>query len=97
MDYLLLNLVFTVIAFALAWPLRKSVSRKIAIPAGVILLLVTAVFDNLIVTSGVVAYEESKILGLRIVSAPIEDFGYVIVGVWLIPALWSYFARKPHG
>jgi len=97
MDYLLLNVVFTAIAVALAWPFRKSVSRKIAIPAGLVLLIVTAVFDNVIVASGVVAYEESKILGLRIISAPLEDFGYAIVGVWLIPALWSYFARKTNG
>lgn len=94
MTYLLLNLVFTAIAIFIAWPARKKVSRKVAIPTGLALAAITAIFDNIIVGASVVAYDEGKILGWRLLTAPIEDFGYVIVGVWLIPALWSYFDGK---
>ncbi|MFM6980162.1 MAG: lycopene cyclase domain-containing protein [Micrococcales bacterium] len=94
MNYLLLNFVFTLIAIAIAWPMRKRISRKIAIPTGLALAIITAIFDNIIVGAGIVAYDESKILGWRLLTAPIEDFGYVIVGVWLIPALYRYFEGK---
>jgi lycopene cyclase domain-containing protein len=49
----------------------------------------TAVFDNLIIGSGIVAYDETKILGLKIFLAPIEDFAYTLAAVLMIPAIWN--------
>jgi small toxic polypeptide LdrA/B/C/D len=57
-------------------------------------LLVSLVFDNLIVGLKIVAYDPGKILGIRVPIAPIEDFGYTIVGVILVPVLWNFFGRK---
>jgi lycopene cyclase domain-containing protein len=49
----------------------------------------TAIFDNLIIGSGIVAYDESKIFGLKIFLAPIEDFAYTVAAVMMIPAIWN--------
>jgi lycopene cyclase domain-containing protein len=53
------------------------------------MLILTAVFDNLIVLSGIVAYDESKLIGLKIGLVPIEDFAYTVVAVLLVPAIWK--------
>jgi lycopene cyclase domain-containing protein len=51
--------------------------------------LMTAVFDNLIIGFGIVDYDESKILGLKILLAPIEDFAYTLAAVLMVPAIWN--------
>ncbi|WP_371708699.1 lycopene cyclase domain-containing protein [Nesterenkonia sp. NBAIMH1] len=53
-----------------------------------VLFALTAIFDNVIIGIGLVAYDESVISGLRIGLAPIEDFAYPLAGVILLPALW---------
>ena len=89
MDYLLLNLVFTAIAAVAVWFNRSAVSVKVVAPTFVILALVTLIADNAIVGFGVVDYDASKILGARLGVAPIEDFGYLLVGVFLIPVIFK--------
>jgi lycopene cyclase domain-containing protein len=58
------------------------------------MLLVTAIFDNFIIISGIVAYDENKILGWLIGAAPIEDFAYTLAAVILVPGLWILYGRK---
>lgn len=58
-----------------------------------ILILMTAVFDNLIILAGIVSYDESKISGIKILIAPIEDFAYTLVLVPLIALIQSYFLQ----
>jgi lycopene cyclase domain-containing protein len=53
------------------------------------MLILTAVFDNLIILAGIVGYDETKILGISIGVAPIEDFAYTVVAVLLVPAIWK--------
>lgn len=65
--------------------------RRVLVPAlvGLVVLLgATAVFDNVIVGTGIVAYDPSRILGLRIGVAPVEDFSYAVVAALALPALW---------
>lgn len=54
----------------------------------------TAVFDNVIVGTGIVAYDASRILGLMIGVAPIEDFAYTIAAALLIPAVWILLGKR---
>ena len=71
--------------------------RRVLLPALValvVLVALTAVFDNVIVGSGVVAYDPSKILGVRIGVAPVEDFSYAIVAALALPALWILLDRR---
>jgi lycopene cyclase domain-containing protein len=49
-----------------------------------LMVLSTALFDNLIVLSGIVGYDSSKLSGIYIFKAPIEDFAYSIVVVPLV-------------
>jgi lycopene cyclase domain-containing protein len=59
-----------------------------ALAAVVVLVLLTAVFDNVIVGTGIVGYDPSRILGIRLGVAPIEDFAYAIAAALALPALW---------
>ena len=58
-----------------------------------VLMLMTAVFDNLIILAGIVSYDESKLSGIKILVAPIEDFAYTLVLVPLIALVQSYFLQ----
>lgn len=94
--YILLSGVMTVIGVMLALYISRSkslCSRELFIVMGVLLLL-TAVFDSLIIASGIVAYNSDYILGVYIGTAPIEDFLYTIVVVPLVIALWEYYEKN---
>lgn len=63
-----------------------------------ILLMMTAVFDNVMIGIGLVAYNESLISGAFIGIAPIEDFAYSIAAVVGLPSLWALLDRSgTHG
>lgn len=51
-------------------------------------LATTAVFDNVIIGLGIVAYDPAHLSGVRIGLAPIEDFAYAIAAGLGLPALW---------
>lgn len=59
-----------------------------------VLLVLTAVFDNVLVGTGIVAYDPGRILGLRIGVAPIEDFAYPVAAAVALPALWSLLGPR---
>jgi lycopene cyclase domain-containing protein len=61
--------------------------------AAVVLLVMTIVFDNVIVTLRVVAYDPSLISGAKIGAIPVEDLAYSIGAVLLLPALWVLLDR----
>lgn len=52
------------------------------------LAILTAIFDSVIIGTGLVAYDDQHLLGLIIGLAPIEDFSYPLLCVLLLPALW---------
>lgn len=59
-----------------------------------ILLVLTAVFDNVIVGLGIVAYNTAHLSGIYLGLVPIEDFAYSVAAVLVLPTLWgvlSYF------
>lgn len=94
MTYLLLNGVILAIIIAIACTVRKRIAWRTVLLLMAILLIFTAVFDSLIVGSGIVAYDESKILGAYIAKAPVEDFAYTIAACLLVPYLWERQKRK---
>ena len=98
MTYLLLNLPFLAAAalVAVAAGIARRSPRWRAIGfAAIPLVVLTAVFDNVIVGTGVVAYADDRILGIRLGVAPIEDFSYALAAIVLLPSLWSLLARRP--
>jgi lycopene cyclase domain-containing protein len=56
--------------------------------AAVVLLVTTAVFDNVMIGIGLVDYNPDLISGAFVGIAPLEDFAYAIAAVVLLPSLW---------
>lgn len=48
----------------------------------------TAVFDSLMIATGLFTYSPDRISGVRIGLAPIEDFAYPIAAALVCTALW---------
>lgn len=94
MTYLFLNLAFMVPVLALAFAMRRYLPiREIGLLA-VVLLVMTAIFDNFIVGSGIVDYDPELISGIRIGFAPIEDFFYTLAAIVIIPSLWNWLRSR---
>ena len=88
MNYLALNSVF--IGISLLALLLVPKNRWPAYLVGLLpMLLLTAIFDNAIIASGIVAYDPTKISGVMLGVAPIEDFAYTIATVAIVPSVWS--------
>ena len=92
MTYLLLCITFTLpVAAWTLWLIRsKRVSARVVVSSTLTLAAVAVIGDNFIVSTGIVAYDETKILGLRIINAPIEDFFYALIAVLLVATLWKH-------
>jgi len=86
--YFLIPLVILMITFR--WLIRW---RRLCFTV-VALLLLTAVFDNFIIASGIVAYDPSLLSGVFIGFAPIEDFAYSLMAAVLIPMTWWWLGSR---
>ncbi|GAA2903212.1 lycopene cyclase domain-containing protein [Microbacterium esteraromaticum] len=97
MSYVLLCAAFLVAAAGIALVVRRRTRMPspaaLAVAAGALLLL-TAVFDNVMIAVGLFDYSSAHISGIRIGEAPIEDFAYPLAAVILLPALWSRLRGK---
>lgn len=91
--YLLVNCLFAAVTFLLLKVRPHKPSRKWWVVLGVLLVL-TAVFDSMLVYFSFIDYSPDKILGIRIGFAPIEDFFYAIYSAILVPLLWNRFGEK---
>lgn len=93
MNYLALNAIF--ISISLLALLLVPKNRWPAYLVGLVpMLLLTAIFDNLIVASGIVAYDPTKISGVMLGVVPIEDFAYTIAAVAIVPSVWSAMINR---
>ena len=94
MTYSILNAIFLAIAASSALAILRGKQwltvAKVLLP----MLLLTTVFDNLIIASGIVAYEPNNISGIKIGLAPIEDFGYTIAAALLMPTIWFFVEKR---
>jgi lycopene cyclase domain-containing protein len=92
MTYWALNAVFlgavAVVAVAAVVSRRPPRWLAVLIAAGGLLVL-TAVFDNVMIGVGLVGYNRSLIAGAFIGHAPLEDFAYPVGAVILLPSLWA--------
>ncbi len=98
MTYTLLNVIFLLVValVAIAAVVARRAPRWRAVGlAAVLLLALTAIFDNLIIGTGLVAYDDSLISGVRIGLAPIEDFAYTVAALVLMPSVWELLHRTP--
>jgi len=62
--------------------------------AAAALLVLTAVFDSVMIAAGLFAYADGTRLGPVVGLAPVEDFAYPIAAVLLVPAVWTLARRR---
>ena len=53
------------------------------------LLVLTAVFDSLMIAADLFRYDTDALLGPRVLRVPVEDFAWPLVAVLGLPALWE--------
>jgi lycopene cyclase domain-containing protein len=98
--YWMLNLPFLAVAAVVgvaAVLARRSPSWRGVGLAAIVVLILTAVFDNVLVGTGIVGYDPALISGAKIGVAPLEDFAYAIAGLILLPSLWSLLTPRKAG
>ena len=89
MSYGELNFIFIAISIVATW-IIKSKFRCFTTPVVALpMLVLTAVFDNLIILAGIVDYDQTKLLGINVGVVPIEDFAYTVVAIVLVPTIWK--------
>ena len=97
MTYWALNAIFLAlvgcVAITAALARRSPRWASVAL-AAIVVVTMTAVFDNVMVGISLVGYDRTRISGVFVGVAPIEDFAYAIAAVVLLPSLWTLLASK---
>jgi len=96
-SYWALNAIFLAVvgAVALASLLaRRSPRWKAVALTGVLVVLLTAVFDNVMIALGLFGYNPANISGAFLGLAPLEDFSYAVAAVVLLPSLWHLLEKR---
>lgn len=97
MTYLLLALPFVAGAgvLALVAARRASRSARLALVIGLaIVLVLTVVFDSIMIAVGLFTFPDEHLLGIRIGLAPIEDLLYAAVAVLVVWSLWHLMPAR---
>lgn len=94
MTYLSLNTYFLAILIGFYFISGAFKNFKLHLHTFGAMLIGTAIFDNAIIGAGLVAYDESKILGIKIFLAPIEDFAYSIAAVLLATSIAALMKKQ---
>lgn len=93
MTYPLIVVPFAVLtaAVTLASARRPGFGRRMAASgvAAALLVVLTAIFDNLMIAAGLFTYPSEHLSGLQIGLAPLEDFSYAVCAAFLVPAVFS--------
>jgi len=92
MTYWALNAIFLAVAAVVvgaAIASRRAPKWTMVLGALAIVLVMTAIFDNVMIGVGLVGYDSALISGAFIGIAPLEDFAYAVAAVVLLPSLWA--------
>lgn len=98
MTYTLIVVPFVVITLivTLATARRPRFRERMASAALTALVLVglTLVFDNLMITVDLFSYPQEHLSGLKLGLAPIEDFAYPLCAAFLVPSLFTLLSPR---
>ncbi|WP_336854193.1 hypothetical protein [Sinomonas albida] len=78
-------------------PQFQSYSARLwgpVLAGGLCLLVLTAIFDNVMIALGLFAYRAGSLSGMMLGRAPLEDFAYPVAAAVLLPVLWSWQRRS---
>lgn len=99
MTYALLVIPFALVtaAVTLATVRRPRFGPRMAVSGitAVALIALTAIFDNVMIASGLFTYPAEHLSGLRVGLAPLEDFSYAVCAAFLVPAVHELLRRRP--
>lgn len=94
-SYLILSMSLILVSVLLFVRLRlRIVNPKILVILTIIMLIMMLFFDTYLTSLPIVMYNNSLTLGIKIGSIPIEDFGYLVAVIILIPALYEKFNEE---
>lgn len=95
--YLILGCVFTLTAWLIVQRLGYKASRDMYSIATLCYLMMV-VFNTYLTSLPIVVYDWKKVLGLKMISWPIEDLAYLVVGLYMAQALYAvwldYYEKK---
>ncbi len=93
---IVLPFVLATVIVTLASSRRPDFGRRMAASAisALVLLALTAVFDNIMIAVGLFTYPPEHLSGLRIGLAPLEDFTYPLCAAFLVPAVYALLTRS---
>jgi lycopene cyclase domain-containing protein len=97
MTYAWLCLAFAVpaaAAVALTWSRWRRRQRLALALTAVVLVVLTAVFDNVMIAAELFAFGDRHVLGVWIGRAPVEDFAYALIGMLVPTSLWTYLEGR---
>lgn len=103
MSYATLNMLFlaAVCTVTVVLTRRAGVGVRWWTSVGLImvaLLVLTVIFDSIIIMTDMVRYDESLLVGVTIWHTPIEDLAWPVAAALLLPALWTWLgSRKDAG
>lgn len=83
-----MNLGFMLIAFVVLNVFVRKTPWKTVLWTMLSMLLLTLIFDNVIIGLDIVAYDPQKVSGVFLGLAPIEDFAYTVVAVLAVSSIW---------
>ena len=91
--YLVLAVVFCATGVLVSLAIARASITRATWRTLITLVIATIAGDNLIIAGGIVQYDPTKILGIFIGVAPVEDFAYSVIAALLIPAIWTSLKR----
>ena len=94
MTYWALNSLFLAVVAIVALIAMRRVSWPAVGLTAAVALAMTAVFDNVMISVGIVDYNPALISGMFVGVAPLEDFAYTIAAVIGLPSLWVLLAPR---
>lgn len=98
MSYAIFSLLFlavaAVVALGTALRLRPGTRWWLAVAAAAVALVVlTIVFDSLMVSVDLFRYDATRALGVDAWLAPVEDLTWPVASALLLPSLWALSSR----
>lgn len=93
---ILIPFVILTIVVTLATLRRPRFGRRMLAStiAAAVLVVLTAIFDNIMISVGLVVYPEQHLSGLSIGVAPLEDFSYSLCAAFLVPSIFTLMSPR---
>lgn len=93
MTNLTLNVAVLVVLVAVSVPVLRRLRGWPVIGTIAHLSMLTLVFDTLTIGVGLYVFDPTKIVGVYLWGAPLEDFAYAIAAGIAMPVLWTVLGR----